>query len=150
MNTGLEDLLAIQKLQLLPALRNVDGTVSVQELDNRWHKLVEDNKDLRARIEPLAFSGMTIKELHLFFSRFGLFALQSWNNEQTVFGRIKNRLTVRFPGYAQVPGRVLLQVQKLSDLSSGEDKVPSTTYLLRADVALEIRDELKLQLESAE
>jgi hypothetical protein len=137
-----EDLLALIKLQELPVILDDTGKSFVPEL-HRWSDDVDRTQYQRHVGNAIAHSGLSLEELHLFFARAGGSAAQSWNAQQSFFGRLGNLLTVSNVGYAEVPGRILKQGMEMLGDDPGQAVVPTATYLVRADVALEYRDRLK-------
>ncbi|AKS45898.1 hypothetical protein SAMN05444287_1001 [Octadecabacter temperatus] len=137
----MSELRALITLQALDAVIGPDGQGGLEELST-WATPGERMEHRRGRIEAVALSGMALGEIHLFLARAAQDATQSWNREQSVFGRIHNLMTTRFPGYAQVPGRILIQVMEAIGSDVGELAAPASLYLLRADVVVDLRDQV--------
>ncbi|MCF2904097.1 hypothetical protein L0666_03780 [Octadecabacter sp. CECT 8868] len=132
---------ALIRLQELDAVIAPDGNAPVKDLST-WSSTSERVAHRRARIEGVALAGMNLGELHVFLARASHEAVGGWNAEQSWLGRIRNRMTIRFPGYAQVPGRILLQVMRAVGEEMKHVIVPASYYLLRADVAADLRDQI--------
>lgn len=134
------DLIAIPELQALPVLVGPSGDMTLEDLP-MWSTLEQRTTHRRNQIETIAHSGLSLEELHLFFARAGLEAARSWNGDQGFWGKIKNMMTTSHAGFAQVPGRILIQaLKRLGEYSEGA-VTPAATYLMRADVALDFRDQ---------
>lgn len=132
---------ALPQLQGMDAVIAPDGEAPIKELST-WASDDKRRAALRAQDEALALSGMGLDELHLFLARAAHDAIKSWNAQQSFFGRISNMMTISFVGYAQVPGRVFAQIMA----AVGDNKygiiTPSASYLMRADIAADLRDQI--------
>ncbi|WP_298906271.1 hypothetical protein [uncultured Aliiroseovarius sp.] len=104
----------------------------------RWAS-IEDRKDhVRACVNALTFAEMTAEELHIYFTRHSINAALTWNRQQSLIGRVLNRLTVPRPGYAKINGRVLWQVYEELGAQAGEAFAASAELYLRADIVAKI------------
>lgn len=104
----------------------------------RWASIEDRNEHIRARVEATALAGMTADELYIYFVRHGADATQSWNRQQSLFGRFLNRLIVPRPGYARISGRVLRQFYEVLGEQENEAFTASAELFLRADIVAEI------------
>ncbi|MDF1668856.1 MAG: hypothetical protein P1U83_04515 [Roseovarius sp.] len=106
------DIQALTELQGSPVLIDPDGIVVLDDLST-WATPAERGVHRRARINAIAFAGMSPEELHLFFAHTSQAVVKSWNAKQSFFGKIQNMVTTRNPGYVEVPGRILSQCLKV-------------------------------------
>ncbi|WP_282064834.1 hypothetical protein [Aliiroseovarius marinus] len=122
-------------LQRQPDIFYLNGVPS--ELP-RWAS-IDDRKDhFRARVDATTLIGMSAEELHVYFTRHSVNAALSWKRQQSLVGRVLNRLTVPRPGYAKISGRVLRQVYYVMGVDAGEAFTASAELYLRADIVAEI------------
>ncbi|MFK7938216.1 MAG: hypothetical protein AB8B82_02470 [Roseovarius sp.] len=137
-----DQLKALSELQAMPVVIGPPGMAYVPELQT-WSTIAERAQHRRQTINSIAHAGMSLEELHLFFARAGLAAAHSWNNGQSFLGQIKNMMTTNNPGFAEVPGRILKQALTQLQEDPDQEVSPAATYLLRADVALDFRDQFE-------
>ncbi len=124
-------LLAAEALRARPALLGAarhPATPEVKEFSQRAR-----SETLRRLVENGVYRCMDAEGLRVFLGNAAKSAAKSWNAEQSILGRIFNRLTVSHPGYAAVPGTIFQQLQKLVG-ERCDDVDRCTTYLLRADI----------------
>ena len=69
--------------------------------------------------------------------------LTTWNGSKSFFGALNNVMFTTLVGFAEVPGRILKQALNQLDVNQGDAISAAGTYLLRADVALDFRDQFK-------
>ncbi|WP_424939891.1 hypothetical protein [Aliiroseovarius sp. S253] len=127
-------------LQQQPDVLYLNGVPS--ELP-RWASIEDRKEHVRARVDATALAGMTAEELHVYFARHRVDATQSWNRQQSMLGRVLNRLTVSRPGYAKVSGRVLRQLYDALGVQADEVFTASAELYLRADIVGEIATLIK-------
>ena len=137
----MNEIKALPELQGMDAVIAPDGEALIKDL-SKWANGTERRAHRQARVEATALAGMELDELHLFLVRAANDAITRWNAQQSFFGRIRNMMTTSFVGYAQVPGRVFLQVMAAVGNDMEGKIAPASLYLLRADVADDLRDQV--------
>lgn len=132
----------LDALQALPPV--LDGGDGVAVVD-AWERqtLAEQRKRRRSDFERIAFQGMGLDDLLHFLDRAAGDALESWNAESKFLSRMRNRLTVAKPGYAEISGAILIPLLRLLDIEAEDVVDPNAKYYLRADVAAEFRATLQ-------
>ncbi|MBR9649900.1 hypothetical protein [Thalassovita aquimarina] len=134
MNTAaLSPLDALQALP--PVLDGGDGVVVVDVWGRQT--LAEQRKRRRSDFERIAFQGMGLDDLLRFLDRAAGDALETWSAESKFLTKMRNRLTVPKPGYAEISGAILIPLLRLMDIEAKDVADPNTKYYLRADVAAE-------------
>lgn len=133
---------ALEALQSLPKILNLDGVVATDSIHS-WSTDKERDDYHRRQNEAIAHSGLSVDEAYISLYRVCSDATEGWQREQRFFGRLQNKLTTANPGYAAIPGRILLQTLKFLDDPIPEYLEPGTTWLLRLDLAVDLRNRLK-------
>lgn len=102
----------------------------------------------RARIERLAFAGMTAGEVYIFLFRATAAAKEAWDRSHHFWGRLYNWMTGPAKAHIEVPGHLLI---RMFEETAGEAPYflqPGYTYRLRLDYAEAFADLYKTPYEA--
>ncbi|OED47739.1 hypothetical protein AB838_13980 [Rhodobacteraceae bacterium (ex Bugula neritina AB1)] len=108
-----------------------------------------DQAEQSARIERLAFAGMTAGEVYIFLYRATATAREAWERSRHFWGRIYNVLTGPAKAHIDVPGHLLIRMFEDTAGQAPHFLQPGYNYQLRLDYAEAFADVYKTHYDAA-